>query len=104
MKHSVPHDLGREKAKRVAEAAIGSYSQRFAKYDPSCNWQNPYAANIGFKVKGMALKGTIEVGEKEILLDLDVPFLMRPFKGQALQVIEDEIRGWINKSKTGELG
>ncbi|MEY2936883.1 MAG: hypothetical protein RL033_7632 [Pseudomonadota bacterium] len=103
MKHSVPHDLGREKAKLVAEAAIGSYSQRFAKYDPSCEWQNAYAANIGFKVKGMALKGTIEVGEKEILLDLDVPFLMRPFKGTALQVIEDEIRGWINKSKTGAL-
>ena len=103
MKHSVQHDLGRDKAKRVAEAAIGSYSQRFAKYEPTCDWQSPYAANIGFKVKGMTLKGSIDVGEREITLDLDVPFLMRPFKGQALQVIEEEIRGWISKSKAGEV-
>jgi hypothetical protein len=103
MKHMVPHDLGREKAKRVAEAAWGSYSTRFASYNPSCQWQNEYSANIGFKVKGIALKGAIDVGEKDIALDLDVPFLLRPFKGQALQVIEEEIRRWIGKSKAGEI-
>lgn len=103
MKHSVPHDLGRAKAKRVAEAAWGSYSTRFASYNPTCNWQNEYSASIGFKVKGIALKGAIDVGEKEIGLDLDVPFLLRPFKGQALQVIEEEIRRWIGKSRTGEI-
>jgi len=103
MKHTVPHDLGRAKAKRVAEAAWGSYSSRFASYNPSCDWQNEYSAKIGFKVKGIALKGAIDVGEKDIALDLDVPFLLRPFKGQALQVIEEEIRRWIDKSKVGEV-
>jgi len=103
MKHLVPHDLGRARAKRVAEAAWGSYSTRFASYNPSCEWRNEYSANIGFKVKGIALTGAIDVGEKEIALDLDVPFLLRPFKGQALQVIEEEIRRWISKSKEGEI-
>jgi Putative polyhydroxyalkanoic acid system protein (PHA_gran_rgn) len=103
MKHSVPHDLGRAKAKRVAEAAWGSYSSRFSSYNPTCDWQNEYSANIGFKVKGIALKGAIDVGEQEIALDLDVPFLLRPFKGQALKVIEEEIQRWIGKSRAGEL-
>lgn len=103
MKHTVPHDLGREQAKRVAEAAIRSYSDRFASYNPTCEWQNDYCANIGFKVKGIALKGSLDVGDKDIGLKLDVPFLMRPFKGQALQVIEEEIKKWIAKSKAGQL-
>jgi hypothetical protein len=103
MKHTVSHDLGRDGAKKVAEAAWGSYSARFSNYNPTCEWQTPYLANIGFKVKGIALKGALDVGEKGIDLDLDVPFLLRPFKGQALQVIEEEIRRWIAKSKAGEI-
>jgi hypothetical protein len=103
MKHTVTHDLGREQAKRVAEAAWNSYSSRFSKYSPVCNWETDNKANIGFNVKGVSLKGSLEVNEKDIALDLDVPFLLRPFKGQALQVIEEEIRAWIGKCKAGQL-
>ena len=103
MKHTVAHELGREKAKRVAEAAWNSYSARFANYSPSCQWVSENKANIGFNVKGVKLDGSLEVNEKDIALDLDVPFLLRPFKGQALKVIEEEIRGWIAKSKAGAI-
>jgi hypothetical protein len=103
MKHSVVHDLGRDQAKRVAESAWNSYSSRYANYSPSCEWVNDYKANIGFIVKTVKLKGSIDVNDKDIELDLDVPFLLRPFKGQALKVIEEEIRKWIGKSKSGEL-
>jgi len=103
MKHSVVHDLGRAQAKRVAESAWNSYSARFSNYSPACTWVSDYKANIGFNVKGVKLQGSIDVNEKDIELDLDVPFLLRPFKGQALKVIEEEIRKWIGKSKAGEL-
>lgn len=103
MKHIVSHDLGRDRAKQVAEAAWGSYSDRFANYSPSVHWENDYLANIGFNVKGVSLKGALEVNERDIALDLDVPFLLRPFKGQALRVIEEEIRRWITKAKAGEI-
>jgi len=33
-------------------------------------------------------------------LDIDVPFLLRPFKSQALGVIEGEINEWIKKAKS----
>jgi hypothetical protein len=103
MKHTVAHDLGRERAKRVAEAAWNSYSARFANYSPTCQWQSDSKANIGFNVKGVSLKGSLEVNDKDIALDLDVPFLLRPFKGQALKVIEEEIRSWVAKSKAGAI-
>lgn len=103
MKHSVPHDLGKDQARKVAEAAFQRYSERFSQYRPTCNWATPYRADIGFTAKGMHLKGGIEVGDRTIDLDLDVPFLLRPFKGVALGVIEDEIRKWIDKSRAGQI-
>jgi len=99
MKHSVPHDLGQERAKKVAESALAAYSQKYANYHPQVSWTAQNRAAISFKVKGMSLGGTLEVLDKSIDLDIDVPFMLRPFKSQALGVIEGEITEWINKAK-----
>lgn len=101
MKHSVHHDLGQERAKQVAESALSTYAQKYANYNPQVTWKGPNKADISFKVKGMSLSGSLEVLEKTIDLDMDVPFLLRPFKSQALGVIEGEINDWIRKAKTG---
>ena len=103
MKHAVAHDLGPERAKKVAEAALDAYQKKFAKYQPTASWTSPTRAEIAFSVKGMTLKGTLEVLEKSIEMDLHVPFFLRPFKGQAIGVIEGEIREWIGKAKRGEV-
>ncbi|HET9959757.1 MAG TPA: polyhydroxyalkanoic acid system family protein [Polyangiaceae bacterium] len=103
MKHVVNHDLGQERAKKVAESALSSYKEKFAKYSPAVNWVTPNKADIGFNVKGVSLKGALEVSERTIEMELDVPFLLRPFKGQALAVIESEINEWIAKAKSGAL-
>jgi len=103
MKHIVPHDLGPALAKRAAQAAIEAYSARFAEYQPKANWVNERRAEISFKVKGIALNGTLEVGPSTIEMDLDVPFLLRPIKGKALEVIDREVKVWIGKAKKGEL-
>jgi hypothetical protein len=47
----------------------------------------------------MNLAGNLEVLDRAIDLDIDVPFLLRPFKSQALSVIEGEINDWIKKAK-----
>jgi len=65
--------------------------------------QPPSSVMTLVNVKGVKLAGSLEVSEKDIALDLDVPFLLRPFKGQALKVIEEEIRTWIGKSKNGQI-
>ncbi len=102
MKHVVPHDLGQEKAKQVAEAAFESYRQRFARYNPTAKWNDQHA-DISFSVKGFSLKGSLDVNPKNIEMELDVPFVLKPFKGKALGVIEEEINKWAAKAKAGEL-
>jgi Putative polyhydroxyalkanoic acid system protein (PHA_gran_rgn) len=101
MKHSVPHDLGQERAKKVTESALGTYAEKFAKYSPKTSWTGPNKAQISFSVKGMTLSGSVEIKDKSIDLDLDVPFLLRPFQGQAISVIEGEIKAWLEKEKSG---
>ena len=103
MKHSVPHDLGQEKARKVAESALGSYAKKFAKYDASVTWVNPDQATLSFKVKGISLKGKVAVREASIDMELDVPFLLRPFQGMAVSVVDGEIKKWIEKAKAGEV-
>ena len=103
MKHLVQHDLGQERAKKVAEAAIQSYEEKFAKYSPKASWVTPSRAAISFSVKGMTLSGFLDVQPSSIEMDLDVPFFLKPFKGQALGVIEGEIREWIARAKAGEV-
>jgi Putative polyhydroxyalkanoic acid system protein (PHA_gran_rgn) len=99
MKHSVPHDLGQERAKKVAESALASYAQKYANYNPTVTWTSANRAELSFKVKGMSLSGVVEVLDRSIDLDIDVPFLLRPFKAQALGVIDGEINEWIKKAK-----
>ena len=103
MKHAVAHDLGADKAARAAKAAFAAYEQKYAKYSPRANWLSDRRADISFSAKGVSIKGTIEVGATSIDMDLDVPFLLRPFKGKALEVIEREIRVWIEKARSGEI-
>ena len=99
MKHQVPHAVGQSKAKEIAIQALDSYQKRFAEYDPTCEWVSDYMAKIGFSVKGVKLAGSIDVLPSAFELDLDVPFLLRPFKGKALSVIEEEIKRWIAKAQ-----
>lgn len=103
MKHSVPHDLSPELAKTAAEKAFAAYAERFAEYRPVMRWLDDQRSETSFTVKGITLTGTIELGRREILLDLDVPFLLRPFKAKAIQVIEREIRTWVERARTGKL-
>jgi hypothetical protein len=101
MKHAVPHDLEYAKAKVVADAAFESYKRKLAKYRPQTQWVTDRRATITFTVKGITLRGALELNEDSIDMELDVPFILRPFRGKALSLIEREIRAWIEKAKAG---
>jgi len=103
MKHSVPHALGKELAKKAAVAAFESYRARFAKYNPTATWVTDDRAEISFSAKGMTLSGTLEVTPTSIDMDIDVPFFFRPFKSIAVDKVESEIQKWVDKAKRGEL-
>ena len=103
MKHIVKHDLDLATAKKVTEKAFESYAERFADYSPTATWKSDTRCDVGFTVKGVGLSGVLELADGEIQMDLDVPFIFRPFKKKALGVIEREVETWIEKAKSGEL-
>jgi len=103
MKHIVKHTLDQPTAKKAAKAAWASYSERFAQYHPTADWTSENHADVSFKVKGVSLRGTLDLEPQGIGLELKVPFLFRPFQKKAIEVIEREIRKWVEKAEAGEL-
>jgi len=103
MKHVIAHDLDVATAKKVAERAFAEYQHRYAKYDPQFRWATDRKAELAFNAKGIKLEGAMEVAEREITLALDVPFLLRPFRGRAMEIIEREVKVWLERARTGQL-
>jgi len=103
MKHVVKHSLDPATAKKATLAAWKSYSERFAKYHPTSNWTSDSHADVGFTVKGISLSGRLDLEPQGIGLELNVPFLFKPFQKKAIEVIEREIKKWVDKAEAGEL-
>jgi len=104
MKHSIPHDLGFDLAKKATEKAFDGYRARFADFEPTSTWISNERAEVAFKAKGVRLAGAVTVRANAIDLELDVPFLFKPFQGKAMSVIEGQIQEWVGRAKAGELG
>jgi hypothetical protein len=103
MKHVIQHDLDPATAKKVADRAFAEYSSRYPDYRPELSWVSDRRADVAFNAKGVKLNGAMEIDPGSIALELDVPFLFKPFQKKALEVIEREVRVWIGKAKSGEL-
>src|SRR5688572_27996867 len=103
MKHMVPHDLPFDLAKKAADAALQEYRTKYPDFDPQVTWSDEKTAEVALKAKGMSLKGVFEILPDSVSIDMDVPLLLRPFKAKAMEVIEEQIRHWIGKAKTGAL-
>jgi Putative polyhydroxyalkanoic acid system protein (PHA_gran_rgn) len=103
MKHTIDHDLDTATARKVADRAFSEYKARFPDYEPTAHWVSDTRADISFNAKGIRLKGAMEISEKAIAMDLDVPFLLRPFQKKAIEVIDREVRLWLGKAREGKL-
>lgn len=104
MKHSVPHSLGREKARKVTREAFEASIARFSDYGARCNWVSDDDAEVFFSAKGMNLSAKVTVGDSNIEVDMEVPFFFKPFQKLAIGRIDEEIKKWIGKAQRGEIG
>ena len=102
-KHAIPHDLDFDLAKLAATKAADAYAQKFAEYDYKHSWVSKSRVELSFRVIGKTLEGVLEVKDRKLDLELDVPLMFRPFRGKALEIIEREARVWLDKAKKGEL-
>lgn len=103
MKHKIHHGLSPDLAKKAIDKAMEAYSERFADYNPRFAWKTEQKGQLGFSAKGVKVEGEIEIAGDEIFVDLEVPFLLRVFKGKAIDVIDREVKKWVEKARAGEL-
>jgi hypothetical protein len=103
MKHTIETGLDKALSKKAIAKAMEAYKARFAEYNPRFDWKTDDSGDFGFTAKGISLGGTIRVRDKNIDVDMDVPFLFRIFQGRAMAVIEEQVTLWIEKAKKGEL-
>lgn len=103
MRHAFQHDLDPDLARRAAEAAFRSYAERYARFEPRVVWESDLVARCSFHAKGFHVVAHVELGPHEVRVDIDVPFLLRPFRSLALQRVERELRAWCDKARRGEL-
>ena len=103
MKHVISHGLSLDLAKKATRKALETYKERFAEYNPQVEWQGEEKASVAFGVKGVNLNGDIDINDKDIALDMSVPFLLKPFQKKAVAVVDKAIREWIDRAKNGEL-
>jgi hypothetical protein len=103
MEHAIKHGLSHDQAKAAAKSAVDAYSQKLAKYAPKIGWQGDSKVSIAFTAKGLSMEGGLSIEPDRFVISFDVPFLMRPFKSKALEVVEREAQTWIAKAKAGQL-
>ena len=103
LKHEIHHGLELDLAKKAIDKAMENYSARFSDFSPTFAWTDETNARLGFRAKGVTVSGEIEIVGEKILVDLDVPFILRIFKGKAIDVIDSEVRDWVERARNGEL-
>ncbi len=103
MKKTIKHNLSIEQARKVTEKAFESYAVRFAKYHPAAQWTGENVAHVSFEAKGVRLEGNISLRKGEIELEMHVPVIFIPLRSMAMEIIEEEIQGWITKAEAGHL-
>lgn len=102
-KHEIHHGLSPELARKAIDKAMEAYSARFSDYSPHFSWKSEKKAVLGFKARGVSIDGEIEIAGPEIYVQLEVPLLLRVFKGKAMDVIDREVKKWIEKARAGDL-
>ncbi|MFZ5479635.1 MAG: polyhydroxyalkanoic acid system family protein [Myxococcota bacterium] len=103
MKHHIPHGLPHALARAATREALESYRARFASYAPEGDWIDEDHARVSFRALGQRVEGAVVVGPDDVELELEVPLLLRPFRERALEVIEHEVRVWIERARAGQL-
>lgn len=103
IKHNFPHQLDDATAKKTVDCAFAWYKKQYPEYQPQLAWQSAQKAAVSFAAKGIQIKGVLTLAPQSVLMELDVPFVLRMFKGLALEKIEKEMTRWIAEAEAGRL-
>jgi hypothetical protein len=88
---NIPHAQTQEEALSRIKQLLGRLQeeQKGTITDVHENWNGPNG-NFSFSAKGFKIAGSIQVKDKEVLLESDLPFAVSLFKGQIASIITEK--------------
>jgi hypothetical protein len=88
---NIPHAQTQEEALSRIKQLLGRLQeeQKGTITDVQENWDGPNG-NFSFSAKGFNIAGSIQVKDKEVLLESDLPFAVSFFKGQIASIITEK--------------
>lgn len=91
MKLRFPHRTTPGEARGRIESLLDRLETRHAKQILVTD--RTWAGNtlhFAFKARGLPAKGTVTIGEEDVVINGDVPLVARPFEGKITRAIEKE--------------
>lgn len=98
MKHSVHHQLETAQAKEVLDRALDTYRAHYADHGVETAWVDERTAVVGFELTGSKVDGRITVCEGCYDIDLQLPWMLRPFGKRIAQTFEHEFQRWLDRA------
>jgi putative polyhydroxyalkanoate system protein len=84
------HALPKEEAKKRAEQLASLMKQKF---ELDWHWEGDRIAFDAPRGAAKGTKGTVDVGDKEVRVQIDLPFLLRMLKG----TVENKVNEKLNQ-------
>lgn len=96
-RHLFSHSLDEAGARALIIEAFAHYAERYPTAKLGLHWQSERHAELHGVAKGLKLRARIELMPGTCQLDVDVPFVLRPFQDLAQRAIEREVRRWLER-------
>ena len=94
MRVTSSHNTTAESARAAVEGQVPQLMERFggSVSDPTWGWHGN-VMEFAYMAVGSRFRGTLEITDTEVVLDINVPLRFRLFQG----TIEAEARNWCNQ-------
>ena len=83
-----PHSLTKQEARTRAEALATSMQQRF---ELEWRWEGDRIVFDAPRGKAKGTRGTVDVGDSEVRVQIDLPMLLRVLKGTVETKVTDKL-------------
>lgn len=97
-RHVFSHSLDDAGARALIEEAFAHYAGRYPVAKLTLTWQSSTQADLQGVARGLKLRAKIELLVGQCVLDVDVPFVLRPFQDVAQRAIEREVKRWLERA------
>lgn len=97
MEHVICTGLSEGDSKKALNMAFETYANDYPQYKPHFKWKKEDLAEFGFAISSVRIAGFVLVIEDKLIVNMNVPFIARPFQGRAIAIIEEQVLAWKQK-------